>query len=424
MTYTRTDIANRYRQVRKVTVDICAPLSPEDHVPQPIVDVSPPKWHLGHVTWFYEQVFLERYITGYKPFHPEYAWIFNSYYDSFGDRVQRQLRGTLSRPTLDEVMRFRTYVDEQMLDLIESVVEANWEQFSEFLVLSLNHEQQHQELLLTDLKYILACSPVRPSYASPSGRPTSDHSPPSTPIGFEGGIFDIGHTGNDFSYDNEGPSHKVHLEPFELHSRLVTNGEYLAFVEDGGYSKFDHWLSDAWMTVRQDEWRAPLYWEQHEGEWYEFTLYGDEPLDLNAPVCHVSYFEAEAFAHWSGKRLPLETEWEAAVQQSGLEPTGDDGFYDSQVFHPWIASGSQSGLRQMFGNCWEWTGSAYLPYPGYKRIPGPFGEYNGKFMVNQMVMRGGSVATSLDHIRSTYRNFFKPDRRWQFKGIRLAEHNS
>jgi ergothioneine biosynthesis protein EgtB len=394
-------------------------------MPQPIEDVSPPKWHLGHVTWFYEQVFLERYVPRYKPFNPDFSWIFNSYYDSFGVRIERPLRGTLSRPTLDEVLAFRSHVDEQMVELIHSVDESNWEEFAELLVLALNHEQQHQELLLTDLKYILACNPTRPAYTRQRHVPGERQVlPDASLVSFEGGVFEIGTQHDQFCYDNEGPVHRAYLEPYQLQNRLVTNGEYLAFVEDGGYKSFDHWLSDAWTTVSQEEWRAPLYWEKRDGEWSEFTLYGLDPLDLNAPVCHVSYYEAEAFAHWSGKRLPLESEWEVAVLQSGLVPQ-TDGFFNAGVFHPaGLDAGSASldptDLHQMFGHCWEWTGSGYLPYPGYKRIDGPFGEYNGKFMVNQMVLRGGSVATSQDHIRPTYRNFFKPDKRWQFKGIRLA----
>lgn len=421
MSHTREALSQRFQRVRKTTVDICAPLSPEDYVPQPIEDVSPPKWHIGHVSWFYEQVFLERHIAGYKPFHPEYAWIFNSYYDSFGDRVERPLRGTLSRPTLDEVTRFRRYVDEQMLDLIASVDDVEWEAFADLLVLALNHEQQHQELLLTDLKYILACSPIRPSYATRDTAQTTERANPASSVAFDGGLVEIGHSGDAFAYDNEGPVHKVHLEPFALENRLVTNGEYLGFVEAGGYAAFDHWLSDGWRVVSDEGWTSPLYWEKRDGDWYEFTLYGLEALDLNAPVCHVSYYEAEAYAHWKGKRLPLETEWESAVQQSGVAP-GSNGFYDDGLRHPEpLASSGGDDLQQMFGTCWEWTGSGYLPYPGYHRIDGPFGEYNGKFMVNQMVLKGGSIATSRDHIRATYRNFFKTDKRWQFKGIRLAE---
>jgi len=377
------------------------------------------------VTWFYEQVFLDRYIPGYKPFNPEFGWIFNSYYDSFGVRIERSQRGTLSRPTLDEVHGFRAAIDEQMAELIAGISESDWVAFADLLILALNHEQQHQELLLTDLKYILACNPGRPAYSQHTPASNGAHTlPQASAVAFEGGVFEVGSQGDRFSYDNEGPGHKVYLEPFQLQDRLVTNGEYLAFVKDGGYTSFKHWLSDGWMTVRQEAWEAPLYWEERDGEWFEYTLYGLAPLELNAPVCHVSYYEAEAFAHWADKRLPLEFKWEVAVQQSGLTPA-EDGFFDDGHFHPTAldagkASNGTPVLRQMFGHCWEWTGSGYLPYPGYRRIDGPFGEYNGKFMVNQMVLRGGSVATSFDHIRQTYRNFFKPDKRWQFKGIRLA----
>ncbi|MCH2664650.1 ergothioneine biosynthesis protein EgtB [bacterium] len=423
MSGSRVELVDRYRSVRARTEDICKPLSAEDHVPQPIMDVSPPKWHLGHVTWFYEQVFLCNQIPRYKPFHKDYAWIFNSYYDSFGLRVERPLRGTLSRPTLEEIHAFRKYVDDQMIDLIQRVDESEWADFADKLMLSLNHEQQHQELLLTDLKFILACNPVRPSYATRdvSSIP-SLNLPSARAVSFEGGLFEIGHTGSGCCYDNEGPVHTVHVAPYQLENRLVTNREYLGFVEDGGYERFDHWLSDAWTQVREEEWNAPLYWEKQGEKWHEFTLYGLEPLDPNAPVCHVSYYEADAFAHWAGKRLPLETEWEIAIKQTDATLSAD-GFYDAGRLHP-AALDAESveadTLQQTFGHCWEWTGSGYLPYPGYTRIEGPFGEYNGKFMINQMVMRGGSIATSCDHFRPTYRNFFKPDKRWQFKGIRLA----
>lgn len=417
----RTELRQAFLDVRKKTELICEPLKTEDYVPQPIEDVSPPKWHLGHTSWFYEAVFLEKYISGYKPFHLRFAFIFNSYYDSFGVRVDRPLRGTLSRPTIDEVMKFRTYVDEQMCGLIDTVQEDGWDAFCDLVVLALNHEQQHQELLLTDLKFILACNPLRPAYLD-----NLDHLnlrvdvPKAKLIAFAGGVCEIGYTGNGFHYDNEGPAHQVYVNDFKLQNRLVTNREYLAFVEDKGYHDFEWWLSDGWRTVQDSGWQAPLYWEQHDGEWYEFTLGGLQKLNLDAPVCHVSYYEAEAFAYWSGKRLPTEAEWEIAARQVDGKP-GDGNFYDARRFHPMPVAQDGDAMHQLMGDVWEWTASGYLPYPGYKRFAGPLGEYNGKFMVNQMVLRGGSCATSENHIRITYRNFFKPDKRWQFKGIRLAE---
>ncbi|HQV33300.1 MAG TPA: ergothioneine biosynthesis protein EgtB [Calditrichia bacterium] len=420
---TRKELRDYYRRVRQATDDICAPLRMEDYVPQPITDVSPPKWHMGHTTWFYEAIFLGNYVPGYQVFHKDYAFVFNSYYESFGRRVQRDSRGSLSRPTVEEVRDFRRAIDERMLALIEDLPEAKWTEFSELLVLALNHEQQHQELLITDIKYILSTNPLLPTYLEQAARSSGGAPPPSRFLLFAGGIHELGYQGDFFFYDNERPVHKVYLGDFTLQNRLVTNGEYLAFVEEGGYKDFRFWLSDGWETVKKEGWNAPLYWENHDGKWYEFTLGGLKKLDLNLPVCHVSYYEADAFANWSGKRLPTEGEWEVAARQSGVtRETGN--FYDSGNFHPLALDGSANpaAMHQMFGDCWEWTRSAYLPYPGYKAVPGPVGEYNGKFMVNQMVMKGaGSCATSKDHARITYRNFFQPDKRWQFKGIRLAE---
>ena len=425
-TSTRADCIERFRNVRSVTEAICEPLQPEDHAPQPIEDVSPPKWHLAHVSWFYEQVLLEPYLPDYERFDPAFAWIFNSYYESFGPRVERPRRGILSRPTLDRVFEFRRHVDEKIVALIETIAESAWRQVADLITLAIHHEQQHQELLLTDLKYILACNPAQPAYASRNGETRRPGAvPDSTFLPFDGGVFEIGHSGVGFSYDNERPRHTVFLQPFRLQNRLVTNEEYLRFVEDGGYQSARHWLSDAWDEVRKSEWAAPLYWEHRNGQWHEFSLYGLEPLDLSAPVCHVSYYEAEAYAHWAGKRLPSEAEWEVAAKQSA-RPGVSKGFFDAGRFHPSgvdpdDALARPQALHQMLGDCWEWTASAYLPYPGYRRVEGPLGEYNGKFMINQMVLRGGSVATSYDHIRLTYRNFFKPEKRWQFKGFRLAE---
>ena len=422
---TRSELQDHFLSVRRTTEEICAPLTPEDHVPQPVADVSPPKWHLGHTTWFFESLLLGKYVHRYKPFHPDFAWILNSYYESLGPRVERPLRGTLSRPSTEEIGKYRAAITEQMSGLIDAMDEQQFPAFREITILACNHEQQHQELLVTDLKYILACNPTWPVYRSDTG--VREGAPKALPdlefVDFKGGLHEIGHSGAGFHYDNEGPRHQSFLQDFRLGQRLVTNGEYLQFVADGGYEKYDAWLSDAWMQVREETWSGPLYWRHIDGQWHEFTLGGLVRLDLDAPVCHVSYYEAEAYAFWAGKRLPTEAEWEVAAVASGATPQ-EGVFFDDRSFHPKAldAESLQRGqLSQMYGDCWEWTGSAYLPYPGYRRFEGPLGEYNGKFMVNQMVMRGGSCATSRDHIRPSYRNFFKCDKRWQFKGIRLAD---
>lgn len=422
----KSSLIQFFKRVRKTTADICQPLEIEDHVSQPITDVSPPKWHLGHTSWFFEAMFLDKLIPDYKPFHPQYAFVFNSYYESFGQRIDRHSRGNLSRPTVEETLKYRQYITERMCELIESVDEASWPKFSKLVILSLNHEQQHQELLLTDIKFILATSPLRPVYKHTPGKNLSQDGllPAGNFLEFAGGLHEIGYTGEAFYYDNERPVHTIHVADFKLQNRLVTNGEYLAFVEDGGYGDFRHWLSDGWETVNTENWQAPLYWDKVDGKWHEYTLNGFRPLDLDEPVCHVSYFEADAYASWANKRLPTEAEWEIAARASNPDLVRGN-FYDDGAFHPLaLSSGAADGkdrLHQLLGDVWEWTRSAYLPYPGYRQEEGPLGEYNGKFMINQMVLRGGSCATSRDHIRITYRNFFQTDKRWQFKGIRLAE---
>ncbi|HSB82667.1 MAG TPA: ergothioneine biosynthesis protein EgtB [Candidatus Methylomirabilis sp.] len=422
---TREELIQFFARVRKTSEAICEPLEIEDYVPQPMADVSPPKWHLGHVSWFFEAVILADHVRGYQPFQPQYAYVFNSYYDSLGLRVDRPLRGTLSRPTVKQVYAYRRHIDERMSALIQSVDEAVWPEFRDLVVLALNHEQQHQELLLTDLKFLLACNPLRPAYRTDRHHSESRGETPKPEfVTFPGGVYEIGFRGDGFAYDNEGPPHKVYVDDFKLQNRLVTSEEYLAFIEAGGYRDFRHWLSDGWMTVQQERWDAPLYWERRDGTWYEFTLAGMRELDPGSPVCHLSYYEADAFAQWAGKRLPTEAEWEIAAQVSGAS-IEEGAFLDLHTLHPTplVDSGEPKtrALHQMYGDVWEWTRSAYLPYPGYRRIEGPLGEYNGKFMVNQMVLRGGSCATPRDHVRATYRNFFKPDKRWQFMGLRLVE---
>jgi ergothioneine biosynthesis protein EgtB len=414
----RGDVIAAYEAVRKTTEDLCAPLQTEDYVIQSIDDVSPPKWHLGHTTWFFETFLLSRYAASYRPVHPGYGFLFNSYYETVGDRWARPRRGLLSRPTVREVYQYRAAVNGRMAELIGSVGDEDWPAFFFLVDLGLNHEQQHQELLVTDMKHILAINPLRPVYRA---RPeTRDAAPPEAGfVQVEGGVAEIGYEGPGFSFDNERPRHRVLLSDYGLQNRPVTNGEYIQFIQDGGYSDFRHWLSEGWGIVQAAGWKCPLYWEQLDGEWHAMTLAGLKKVDPHEPVCHVSYFEADAYARWAGKRLPTEAEWEHAAVR--LAPGAASGnFMDSGRLHPAPARGNGT-LLQMFGDVWEWTMSAYLAYPGFRPEPGAVGEYNGKFMSNQMVLRGGSCATPSNHIRAAYRNFFQCDKRWQFSGIRLAQ---
>lgn len=423
----RSELRDYFKRVRRTTEALCAPLQTEDYVVQPIEDVSPPKWHLAHTTWFFETMFLERLKTGYRSYHPQYAFLFNSYYQSLGERWNRPQRGVLSRPTVAEVYKYRAAVDESMLAFIDEIPEAEWEAISGLIVLAINHEQQHQELLVADMKYILGANPLHPAYGPKPAAPREVRSSSARladlrylPI--PGGVYEIGYDQPGFCYDNEQPRHKAFLQDFLLANRLVTNGQYLEFVRDGGYSDFRHWLSDGWDAVQQNGWTSPLFWKQIDDEWHEITLQGLSKLQPDQPVCHVSYYEAEAFASWAGKRLPTEQEWEIAAN-ANADSIEEGNFLDSGLLRP-AALRSTAGaddINQLFGDVWEWTQSAYLPYPGYRHEEGPLGEYNGKFMINQMVLRGGSCATPKDHFRITYRNFFQPDKRWQFMGIRLAD---
>jgi ergothioneine biosynthesis protein EgtB len=383
----KASILARFSSVRQHTRALCAPLRTEDYVVQPCDDVSPPRWHIGHTTWFLEQFLLGRFERGYQPYHPQYAYLFNSYYNLVGARTERPRRGLLTRPTVDELWAYREEIDTRMRRLIEACDDPA---LPPLLELALQHEQQHQELLLTDIKYILFQEPLFPAYSEHGSTPSLPQREGWTK--FEGGLVDIGHDGNGFAFDNEGPRHKQLVRPVSIANGLVTNADYLKFMADGGYSRPELWLSDGWDVARQRGWSAPFYWVQRDDGWHAFTLRGLRPLAPHEPVCHVSYYEAEAFARWAGKRLPTEFEWEHAA--SRLRGTGQ---------------------------LWEWTGSAYLPYPGYRAPEGAIGEYNGKFMVNQMVLRGGSGATPPGHTRPTYRNFYHPDKRWQFTGIRLAD---
>ncbi len=413
----RESLVEHYRGVRQSTVELCQPLVTEDYVVQTIPEASPPRWHLAHVTWFFETFLLKPFGTNYRPFHPLFEYLFNSYYNSVGAQWPRPRRGDLSRPTVEEVYAYRTYVDEAIVALLGSAKASEWSEITWRLQLGLNHEQQHQELLLTDVKQNLSLNPLHPAYSEALPEPSRRSAPALSWIGFEGGETRVGYSGGGFAYDNEKPRHRVLLEDFRLASRPITNGEFLAFVEEGGYSEPTLWLSDGWSAVQAHGWNAPLHWQRIDGEWLEYTLAGLRPLNPNEPVSHVSYFEADAYAAWAGKRLPTEQEWEHAASDRKTE----GNFRERGRLHPEPAERGKDGLLQLFGDVWEWTRSAYSPYPGYRRGEGAFGEYNGKFMCNQMVVRGGSCATPQEHFRPTYRNFFYPHDRWQFLGIRLAE---
>jgi ergothioneine biosynthesis protein EgtB len=416
----RDAAAARYLEVRRLTEKLAEPLAPEDQVVQSMPDVSPTKWHRAHTTWFFETFVLEPFAEGYEVFHPGYGYLFNSYYEAVGPRHPRPERGLVTRPTVAEVHAYREHVDGHMLALIEKAEAPLWSRIAPLVELGLNHEQQHQELVLTDIKHVFSCNSLCPAYAP--GRPFAPRPAPALQwFAYGGGLFTIGHEGPGFAFDNEGPPHEVVLRDFRLSSRPVTNGEFLEFIEDGSYENPEHWLSDGWATVRDRGWRAPLYWEETGGDWQILTLSGVYPVERGVPVCHVSYYEAAAFAAWAGKRLPTEAEWEVAARGLDDAPERAANFLDSGHLHPVPASGSGTGPVQMFGDVWEWTQSPYTPYPGYRPPPGAVGEYNGKFMCNQLVLRGGSCATPPGHVRATYRNFFAPDARWQFSGFRLAE---
>jgi ergothioneine biosynthesis protein EgtB len=377
----------RFLSVRALSEQLAAPLSAEDQTVQSMPDASPTKWHLAHTTWFFETFLLRPHAGDYRVFDPAYEYLFNSYYEAVGPRHPRPQRGMITRPGVEEILAYRRHVTRAMVELIEQDC-GDWHALLE---LGLNHEQQHQELILMDAKHMLSLNPLKPAYASASISPISRNTRVSW-IDFEGGLVEIGHAGNGFAFDNEGPRHRVWLDPFALATRPVSCGEYLAFMEDGGYRRPEFWLSAGWDCANQRGWQAPLYWEEGGDGWQVFTLAGLQPLQASEPVCHVSAFEAAAYAKWAGKRLPREQEWETGADQ----------------------------LKQV-GEVWEWTASPYIAYPGYREPAGAIGEYNGKFMANQMVLRGGCAATPSDHIRTTYRNFFPPDARWMFGGIRLAE---
>jgi ergothioneine biosynthesis protein EgtB len=442
----REDISDYFKRVRAHSEQLCSPLEVEDFGVQSMPDASPIKWHLAHTSWFYETMLLKPFLADYSPFSDAFAHLFNSYYESFGSFHTRAERGLLSRPTVREVYAYRAHIDQAMRTLLADEAHADRTSILERTVLGLNHEQQHQELMLTDIKHAFFKNPLRPAYQPAPEAPPSDVQlsdaqaagttasattdqppPPASWLTFEGGLVEIGHSGKAFAYDNEMPRHKVYLEPYALAPAPVTNGDYRAFVEAGGYRDADLWLSDAWALVKEGHWCAPFYWEKRDGAWWHHTLQGMQPVDMAAPVAHVSFYEAAAFARWHGKRLPTEAEWEHAAARYAPEgiPVGNlagnaaSNAADSGHYAPRAADGTNRHF-QFFGDVWEWTASPYTEYPGYQRLSGPLGEYNGKFMSSQMVLRGGSCVTPADHIRPGYRNFFPPHTRWQFSGLRLA----
>ena len=402
----------RYVAIRRTTEVITEGLTAEDMMVQSMPDASPTKWHLAHTSWFFETFILKPHLPGYELFHNDFTFLFNSYYKQVGSHPNRAFRSLFSRPTLEQVLEYRRHVDRHMLKLLADTSDDNVRSLTET---GLNHEQQHQELIITDIKHGLWSNPLRPTWKKKEednigGRSPSTGEPAY--LTFDENLYSIGFSGDGFSFDNETPRHQVFLNRFSIASRLVTNAEYLDFIRDGGYTQPELWLSEGWDTVNAQQWRAPLYWEEHDGQWLTFTCSGLQPVDPDEPVCHLSYFEADAYARWAGARLPTEAEWEVAASSQPIE----GNFLESGLFHPAASNGPQ-----FFGDVWEWTASPYTAYPEFHPVEGALGEYNGKFMCNQMVLRGGSCATPQSHIRATYRNFFPPHARWQFMGLRLAK---
>jgi ergothioneine biosynthesis protein EgtB len=408
-------LAQRFAALRATTEELASPLSPEDCALQSMPDASPVKWHLAHTTWFFETFVLERFVAGYRPFRPEFRVLYNSYYNTVGDKHPRPERGLLSRPALEEILAYRAHVDRAIGQLWEQA--ARERELSSLLELGLQHEQQHQELIITDVKHLLSRNPMQPAYKE--RWPLTPVKPRRSEwISYPDGLVVVGHRGDGFCFDNELPAHRVYLAPYELASHPVTHGEFLAFIDDGGYQRPELWLSLGWDVVQAQRWAAPMYWRREAGRWTTFTMHGRAEIDPATPMTHVSYFEADAYARWKHARLPTEFEWERAAADCRV----DGNFQESGALHP-LAARTDPPLHrplQLFGDVWEWTQSAYAPYPGFKPATGAVGEYNGKFMCNQYVLRGGSCATPRSHVRATYRNFFPPEARWQFSGLRLA----
>jgi ergothioneine biosynthesis protein EgtB len=407
-------LAARFRQVRALTESLCAPLCVEDYGVQSIPEASPAKWHLAHTTWFFETFVLANSLDGYQLFHPAFRYLFNSYYEAVGERWPKAQRGLLSRPTVAEIYQYRDHVNANVASLVDHLDAALPCKLADAIVLGLHHEQQHQELLLTDIKHAFASNPMRPVYRESAPRAETSVAPLAW-IPQPSGVRRIGHNGEGFAFDNEAPAHQTYLNAFAIADRLATNEEYLAFMEDGGYERPDLWLSDGWQARNRQGWTSPLYWERDANCWHTMTFSGMQRVNGAEPVCHLSFYEADAFARWSGARLPTEAEWEVVTTKVPVAGI----LLGSGHLHP-VPATKTNGASQLFGDVWEWTNSAYLPYPGYRPTAGALGEYNGKFMCNQMVLRGGSCVTPNDHIRASYRNFFPPETRWQFTGVRLT----
>ncbi|MEL7490891.1 MAG: ergothioneine biosynthesis protein EgtB [Pseudomonadota bacterium] len=407
-------LLEQFSRSRKTSVTLASAFSPEDWMVQSMEEASPIKWNLAHTSWFYETFVLKPLAPGYKSYDPAFNYLFNSYYQQVGEMHPRPSRGLLSRPTCDEVIAYRDHVDEAVRVLIKEASEETLEKLAPLIVLGCAHEEQHQELLLTDIKHGLSLNPLAPAVFSEENEAGASGASLNW-IAFEGGLATVGHDRRSFAFDNEGPRHQTYLQPFLLASRSVTNAEYAAFIEAGGYEESSIWLADGWARVQEENWRAPLYWRKSDNQWREYTLFGEKPLIPDAPVAHLSFYEAAAYAEWTSYRLPTEFEWErASAEAAGGAQFMKDGKFNRPAPDP------GAGLRQMFGGVWEWTSSPYVAYPGYRTPGGAIGEYNGKFMSSQMVLRGGSCATPEGHVRATYRNFFPPNTRWQFAGLRLA----
>ena len=422
-----TSLLVRFQFVRQATMHLIAPLTPEDLMVQSSPDASPAKWHLAHTSWFFETFVLGDFVPGYKAFHPDFHWLFNSYYNSLGEMPEKKLRASFSRPPLDTILAYRAYVDEAVATLLAGTPE---DEAVRRIVLGLEHEQQHQELVATDVKHALFTNPLHPAYLESALKSDAETiAPPQDWASFAPGLTEIGITPDPaaleaFAFDNETPRHTTYIAPFHLASRPVSVAEYLAFMDDDGYGRPELWLSEGWSTMRDQSWHAPLYWRRDQAAksgWSIYTMGGFQPLDAlsETPVCHLSFFEADAYARWAGCRLPTEFEWEYAATQQPFQPA-EGNFIETGKLHP-VPAKSEIGVQQLFGDVWEWTQSGYTGYPGYHPLPGALGEYNGKFMSSQIILRGGSCVTPASHIRRTYRNFFGPATRWQFSGLRLAK---